>query len=332
MIDRGKLGALAQVRGMPAPPLREERIPYPRADQVLYAGPNPDGSRKACGNCWKFVTNGACCEVLGEIEPTQVCSLHVFGKAQVMLPIGVPTRLSAAEAGLIDTPAGEGTCCALCRFYEADINGSEVGMCRALGAIDGLPPIVVEPLGCCARWEENPVVAPEPVLVEVPRADLRISVARQRSGGGVHPKGGKFTEDDHPRDAGGMFSDSNGSPIEKLSSLPRDKRGEVQTSNLGMKLDTALATEAYTERLKHSDADIASFEEIPLTNLKASQGSVNPDRVKRFIDKPDLAGNKVPEVIEYKGQRIIEEGHHRIAAAMLRGDKTLRVLVRKVPK
>lgn len=158
MIDPDKIEALIQIRREPpSDPVREQRIPYPRADQALYASPNPDGSRKACRNCWKWVTTGNCLEVAGEIEGTQVCGLHVFGTPQPVVPIGAPSlKPSPAEVGLIETPAGEGTCCALCRFFEQE-NGTQWGLCKALGADqDAMPPVVVEPLACCARWERNP--------------------------------------------------------------------------------------------------------------------------------------------------------------------------------
>src|SRR5690242_10048240 len=101
------------------PPAVQARIPYPSVDQVLYAAANPDGTRKQCGNCYKWDTNGACVEVGGRIATTQVCGYHRFGAAQGVMPIWAPTRkVTPTDAGLIDAPTG--TSCDRCRFYEPD--------------------------------------------------------------------------------------------------------------------------------------------------------------------------------------------------------------------
>lgn len=142
---------------------RPARIPFPRPNEVLYAPPNPDGKRKTCANCYKWVIAGRCLEVAGEIAPGQVCGYHVFGKSQVTdllaytgagdgpLPV---VKMTPEIAGLIDTPGGVGTSCNLCRFYSAPPDGEEdYGLCGAVGSTDGFPPVIIEPLGCCARWE-----------------------------------------------------------------------------------------------------------------------------------------------------------------------------------
>lgn len=93
-------------------------------------------------------------EVAGEIAAEQVCGYHAFGKSQpTVLVTEAQTKIRPIEAGLIDTPDGEGTSCDLCRFFEQDINDATLGLCNAIGGFDGLPPVIVEPMGCCARWE-----------------------------------------------------------------------------------------------------------------------------------------------------------------------------------
>lgn len=130
------------------------RTPLPILTEVLYIGSNPDKSGKRCSNCYKWVITGRCIEVAGEIEPTMVCGYHVFGQAQASMPLSEPERkLTAADAGLIETPNGEGVCCFTCRFFEV---GNEVGegLCNAVASqVDTLPPVVVDSLGCCTRWE-----------------------------------------------------------------------------------------------------------------------------------------------------------------------------------
>lgn len=149
-----KLGAFLGPRADAPPPAR---IPYPPPAGVLYVGPNPDGSRKMCGNCWKWITTGGCMEVAGDIGAEMVCGLHTFGKPQPAVLVMEPLRkMLGPDVGLIPTPASSGTSCDRCRFYVPEENDSvseEIGLCNALGAGDGLPPVLVDARGCCARWE-----------------------------------------------------------------------------------------------------------------------------------------------------------------------------------
>lgn len=147
---------MAMVRTSTPPQAEDERprrIPYPTADEVLYDAPNPDGSRKRCGNCYKFVTvDGSCVEVSGPIAPGQVCGLYVFGSPSgVAPPINGARKVPPKAAGLISTPDGMGTACEICRFVTPQAD--DMGLCNAVGAGDGFPPVMVERLGCCTRWE-----------------------------------------------------------------------------------------------------------------------------------------------------------------------------------
>lgn len=160
LIPRDRLAALLGPR-TPDNGDRPARVPYPPLSGVLYAGPNPDGTRKACSNCYKWIVTGQCVEVAGEINPTQVCGYHVFGKPQVSTPLMrsdtelIMPGMTAEEAGLIETPGGEGTSCELCRFFTPDGQDPMLGLCNAVGSVDGLPPVVVDAFGCCARWERG---------------------------------------------------------------------------------------------------------------------------------------------------------------------------------
>lgn len=134
----------------------DKRVPYPSAADVLYAGPNPDATRKQCGNCYKWLTQGACVEVAGDVAPTQVCGLHVFGKPQpAQLINDPPPKRLPATVNLTPTPHDAGASCDTCRFYEP-LPADPGGLCGALGAVDGLPPVIVEPRGRCARWQVSP--------------------------------------------------------------------------------------------------------------------------------------------------------------------------------
>lgn len=151
MADPDKIRALLSMKG--DEPERPVRIPQPTAPEVGYAGPNPDGSRKRCGNCYKFIATGACVEVMGRIEPGMVCNFHLFGRPQDTPPLRAPTpKSSAVDAGLISSPLGEGTSCNICRFYTPDSQQRDIGLCAAVADPLGLPPAAVEALGCCYRW------------------------------------------------------------------------------------------------------------------------------------------------------------------------------------
>lgn len=151
MIPRSRLAAYVQ-----RPVERSQRTPYPTAADVLYVGPNPDETRKSCASCYKFIATNACIEVAGDVQPEMVCGLNVFGTPQPAMPaVGRPdVRMTAEEAGLVMTPGGLGSSCDNCRFFTGDEAEPEIGICSAVGSADGEPPIVVDALGCCARWRE----------------------------------------------------------------------------------------------------------------------------------------------------------------------------------
>jgi hypothetical protein len=132
----------------------------PTPADVLYVEPNPDGTRKACGNCWKFVRTGACLEVLGPISPTQNCGYYVFGVSQdAELSVQV-FKCSPELAGLIQAPPG-GTCCGNCKAYQPGDYGSPTptdkklaeGRCSMVQDGEGNDAVVRE-LGCCSRWTD----------------------------------------------------------------------------------------------------------------------------------------------------------------------------------
>lgn len=150
MIPRDRLRALLAPHQVDE---RPTRVPYPTLAQLLYEQPAESGEGRRCGNCYKFIASGACVEVAGEIVAEQVCGLHVTGDPQASMPLlGIPQRKrDAAEVGL--TEAREGISCSLCRFYTADEPSAALGICAAAGASDGMPPVSVDALGCCSRFE-----------------------------------------------------------------------------------------------------------------------------------------------------------------------------------
>lgn len=124
-----------------------EYLPEPWG--TLYAPPNPDGSRKNCGNCWAWVKEGKCLihkKTLKVIKDA-VCGFHIFGKPKDEWEDLDIEPYDSKLSGLIKT---KGTSCDLCIWYE----GKEKGIC--LGVSDGKnKPAKVQAKGCCARWEKK---------------------------------------------------------------------------------------------------------------------------------------------------------------------------------
>lgn len=122
--------------------------------ECLYAPPNPDRSRKACGNCLFWLPEREEC-FLHDASVTatadSVCGYHVFGAP--MEP--VPSRENMAPvtpelSGLEQVP--DGTSCDSCAHYSG---GEQSGVCGLLwDKTDGTPvPAEVQALGCCCAWQ-----------------------------------------------------------------------------------------------------------------------------------------------------------------------------------
>lgn len=122
----------------------------PTPDGVVYAPPNPDGSAKACRNCYLWDRRNERCAILAKsvrVVAGQVCGYHLFGRPTSHPHLQVKP-ISAKLAGL--EYVGKGTCCGNCRFFRGDRGG---GRCMGVVASPHGPQAKVEFLGCCARWE-----------------------------------------------------------------------------------------------------------------------------------------------------------------------------------
>lgn len=62
---------------------------------------------------------------------------------------------------------------------------------------------------------------------------------------------------------------------------------------------------------------------ISLDRVHASQDYVIPDKVNNFAAHPRLGG--LPKVVKHDGEHFVFDGHHRVAGAMVRGQKTMKV-------
>ena len=139
---------LAGYAGNPKP-----KSKLPMAWGVLYAAPNPDGSRKACRNCMMFSMDNRCSihDADLEVTPQHTCGYHVYG---------VPMDVRMEHEGLmpvdpkmsgLEVVAG-GTSCDICRHIIGDEEDG-ANACAVVATPEGTPQPVA-PRGCCARWEK----------------------------------------------------------------------------------------------------------------------------------------------------------------------------------
>ena len=119
---------------------------------MVYVPENPDGSRKNCSNCWKWVSDYArCLDVDGTVQAKQVCGLHVYGEPQ-LLQIRRGTKTDPERAGLVDAP--DGSACNNCQHFLEAFKNSTSGYCMRASRDQGeMPTEKVHGLGCCAGWE-----------------------------------------------------------------------------------------------------------------------------------------------------------------------------------
>lgn len=64
---------------------------------------------------------------------------------------------------------------------------------------------------------------------------------------------------------------------------------------------------------------------ISLSNIKATQDYIDPEKAKNFADNRKIGGGKPPDIVRSHGDDFAWDGHHRLAGAMLRGQKTMKV-------
>jgi hypothetical protein len=72
----------------------------------------------------------------------------------------------------------------------------------------------------------------------------------------------------------------------------------------------------------------AKRKRVTLSSLIGTQDRVTENGVKRYMSD---AGDELPMVYKYRGELFIADGHHRLVAAWLRGNKTAVVRVVEVP-
>lgn len=129
----------------------ESSIPLPRAHQVLYVGPLPDGARKNCSNCCLYVKDETCSihDPKVHVLPESVCGYWVGGEPAQKRRANKVEYVDPNFSGL--GIAKDGTSCDSCRFYKS--LDRESGQCRAVRAEEGDGLLKVKSKSCCARWE-----------------------------------------------------------------------------------------------------------------------------------------------------------------------------------
>ena len=132
----------------------EGNAPLPMPNGALYRHPNPDGTRKRCGNCVMFIESEDRCFIHPpdlEVAGDMWCGYHIFGK-----PMAGSTLREGMQAVTPDISGlrrvGAGAACAGCQFYKDQ--GTGTGLCYGVSRPDDRqPPAPVELLGNCARYE-----------------------------------------------------------------------------------------------------------------------------------------------------------------------------------
>jgi hypothetical protein len=90
----------------------------------------------------------------------------------------------------------------------------------------------------------------------------------------------------------------------------------------------------YGNEVTEQQREASTVQQVPIKGLHAVQSGVSPDRLRKFIQHPDLIDepgrtNKggyltdVPIVVEANGKRYLHDGHHRTVAEKLMGKTTV---------
>lgn len=151
MTDSKKLRLLAW-RGDDA---LEDEISRPTPGDVLYVEPNPDRTRKTCANCFLWRSTNQTCAIHDPsvvVVADMICGYHVYGQPQEAdLVLSSLQVVSPSNSGL-EHVAG-GTSCDNCKHYRPSAQTS--GHCVAVADPDDQDvDVLVDALGCCARWRE----------------------------------------------------------------------------------------------------------------------------------------------------------------------------------
>ena len=127
--------------------------------------------------------------------------------------------------------------------------------------------------------------------------------------------------------------------LQRLSLLPRSETGKGLEVPLPFR-DREDLKAGLTDKEIDAVIDAAPIVDVPLQGLTSLQHSVQADVVRRYIVAPGATsyteGNvprDVPIVVEREGMvgRYLWDGNHRVTAAILRGESSIRARLAKLP-
>ncbi len=101
--------------------------------------------------------------------------------------------------------------------------------------------------------------------------------------------------------------------------------GKLTTTAAGIPYDQPAAARVDAASATWDRASTtAPFREVPLAGLRALQRTLGPESVTHFLRHPDAPADTAVMVLRFDGRDYVTNGHHRVAAAKLRGDRTIR--------
>ena len=119
----------------------------PTLSEVVYTPPNPDESRKYCGNCFMWSKDEHCLIFSKDKKVVKygVCNYHIYGKSKDVWISGAEP-LNPKLAGFLETK--KGTSCDICNWYNDDSTCSIV-------VDEKYEYADVQLKGCCSRWQNK---------------------------------------------------------------------------------------------------------------------------------------------------------------------------------
>ncbi len=198
----------------------------------------------------------------------------------------------------------------------------------------GWPAPSVDDIGIVAPPKAPPVAEPEEHVDDVPEGETGPDETPGVDEGEAVPEVAKSKA--QPRQRQGRYAPGTGDVLNALNLL-RDRQRIGGGDSIAHGLEVASEYPCSASRDYGDQIEAAPVEDVPIAGLKATHPSVRRERVREFVENPracpagkrSLSGvlEDVPVVFEADGQRYIHDGHHRIAAAKLLGQKTVRARV-----
>lgn len=94
---------------------------------------------------------------------------------------------------------------------------------------------------------------------------------------------------------------------------------------IGADLDTVEGHDYADQRERFFES--LPTQDVSLDNIVVTQEFVNIDRVDQIRRDPAAGGSKALHVVRYRGRTYIMNGHHRLAAEVLNGKRSIRAKV-----